>query len=60
MPDNPFEIPQSLREVSEHNLNQAHAAYEQFILNAAVGHRASPFLAAAQPNGVGLAVRLSP
>jgi len=31
MPDNPFEIPQSLREVSEHNLNQAHAAYEQFM-----------------------------
>lgn len=31
MADNPFEIPQSLREVSEQNLNQAHAAYEQFL-----------------------------
>lgn len=31
MADNPFEIPQSLREVSEQNLNQAHAAYDQLM-----------------------------
>ena len=29
MTDNPFEIPQALRDVSEQNLKQAHAAYEQ-------------------------------
>ena len=29
MADNPFEIPQALRDVSEQNLKQAHAAYEQ-------------------------------
>ena len=29
MADNPFEIPQTLRDVSEQNLKQAHAAYEQ-------------------------------
>ena len=29
MADNPFEIPQALRDVSERNLKQAHAAYEQ-------------------------------
>ena len=31
MPDNPFEIPQSLREASEQNLRQAHAAYKQLM-----------------------------
>jgi len=29
MTDNPFEIPQTLRDASEQNLKQAHAAYEQ-------------------------------
>ena len=29
MTENPFEIPQALRDVSERNLKQAHAAYEQ-------------------------------
>ena len=29
MADNPLEIPQTLRDVSEQNLKQAHAAYEQ-------------------------------
>jgi hypothetical protein len=29
MADNPFEIPQALRDVSEQNIKQAHAAYEQ-------------------------------
>ena len=29
MADNPFEIPQALRDVSEQNMKQAHAAYEQ-------------------------------
>jgi hypothetical protein len=29
MADNPFEIPQTLRDVSEQNLKQAHAAYEE-------------------------------
>ncbi len=29
MTENPFEIPQALRDVSEQNLKQAHAAYEQ-------------------------------
>ena len=31
MADNPFEIPQTLRDVSEQNLKQARAAYEQLI-----------------------------
>ncbi len=30
MAENPFEIPQALRDVSEQNLKQARAAYEQF------------------------------
>ena len=30
MAENPLEIPQSLRDVSEQNLKQARAAYEQF------------------------------
>jgi len=29
MTDNPFEIPQALRDVAEQNLKQAHTAYEQ-------------------------------
>ena len=29
MADNPFEIPQALRNVAEQNIKQAHAAYEQ-------------------------------
>ena len=29
MADNPFEIPRQLRDVSEQNIKQAHAAYEQ-------------------------------
>ena len=29
MVDNPFEIPQALRDVAEQNLKEAHAAYEQ-------------------------------
>jgi len=29
MADNPFEIPQALRDVAEQNMKQAHAAYEQ-------------------------------
>ena len=31
MADNPFEIPQALRDASEQNLKQAHAAYEQLM-----------------------------
>ena len=31
MADNPLEIPQALRDVSAHNLKQAHAAYEQLM-----------------------------
>ena len=31
MPDNPFEIAQFLRDVSEQNLKQAHAGYEQLV-----------------------------
>jgi hypothetical protein len=31
MPDNPFEIAQFLRDVSEQNLKQAHAAHEQLV-----------------------------
>ena len=31
MADNPFEIPQALRDMSEHNLKQAQAAYEQLM-----------------------------
>ena len=31
MPDHPFEIPQSLRDVSEQNLKQADAAYKQLM-----------------------------
>src|SRR6476660_2048942 len=31
MSDSPFEIPQSLREASEQNLRQAHAAYMQLM-----------------------------
>ena len=31
MTENPFEIPQALRDVSEQNLKQAHAAYEQLM-----------------------------
>jgi hypothetical protein len=29
MTDNPFEIPQSLRDLAERNIKHAHAAYEQ-------------------------------
>ncbi len=29
MTDNPFEIPQSMREIAEQNMKQAHAAYDQ-------------------------------
>ncbi len=29
MADNPFEIPQTLRDLTEQNMKQAHAAYEQ-------------------------------
>jgi hypothetical protein len=29
MADNPFEIPQALRDLAEQNMKQAHAAYEQ-------------------------------
>ena len=31
MTDNPFEIPQALRDVSEQNLKQVRAAYEQLV-----------------------------
>ena len=31
MADNPFEIPQSMRDSSEQNLKQAHAVYEQLM-----------------------------
>ena len=31
MADNPFEIPQTLRDASEQNLKHAHAAYEQLM-----------------------------
>ena len=31
MADNPFEIPQALRDMSEQNLKQAQAAYEQLM-----------------------------
>src|SRR5208337_413533 len=39
MADNPFEIPQALRDVSEQNLRQARAAYEQLmdVMTKAVG-----------------------
>ena len=30
MADNPFDIPQQMRDLTEQNLKQAHAAYEQF------------------------------
>jgi len=29
MADNPFEIPQQIRDLAEKNIKQAHAAYEQ-------------------------------
>ncbi len=29
MTDNPFEIPQQMRDLAEQNIKQAHAAYEQ-------------------------------
>ena len=29
MAENPFEIPQTMRDLAEQNLKQAHAAYEQ-------------------------------
>ena len=32
MADNPFEIPQTFRQVSEQNLKQLHAAYEQLAV----------------------------
>ena len=31
MADNPFEIPQTMRDVTEQNMKQAHAAYEQLM-----------------------------
>ena len=31
MTENPFEIPQALRNLSEQNVKQAHAAYEQLV-----------------------------
>ena len=31
MADNPFEIPQSMRDASEQNIKQAHAVYEQIL-----------------------------
>ena len=31
MAENPVEIPQAMRDVSEQNLQQAHAAYKQLI-----------------------------
>ena len=31
MTDNPIEIPQNLRDMSEQNIKQAHAAYEQLM-----------------------------
>ena len=31
MADNPFEIPQQMRDLAEQNLKQAHAAYEQLM-----------------------------
>jgi hypothetical protein len=31
MADNPLEIPQALRDLSEQNVKQAHAAYEQLV-----------------------------
>jgi hypothetical protein len=31
MADNPLEIPQTFRQVSEQNLKQAHTAYEQLV-----------------------------
>ncbi len=31
MIENPFEIPQNLREVSKQNLNQAHATYDELM-----------------------------
>ena len=33
MTDNPLEIPQALRDMSEQNLKQARAAYEQFTVS---------------------------
>ncbi len=51
MADNPFEIPQPLRDASEQNLKHAHASYEQLIdlMTKAVGAwmeamRASPMV----------------
>ncbi len=40
MADNPFEIPQQLRDVTEQNIKQAHAAYEQMMnfMTQAMGH----------------------
>jgi hypothetical protein len=31
MADNPFEIPQTMRDLTEQNMKQAHAAYEQLM-----------------------------
>ena len=31
MADNPFEIPQAMRDLAEQNMKQAHAAYEQLM-----------------------------
>ena len=36
MAENPFEIPQSLRDLAEQNIKHAHAAYEQLSLPALV------------------------
>jgi hypothetical protein len=37
MADTPFEIPQALRNVTEQNIKQAHAAYDQLIRSATQG-----------------------
>ena len=33
MADNPFEIPQQMRDLTEQNLKQAHATYEQLTIS---------------------------
>ena len=51
MADNPFEIPQQMRDLAEQNMKQAHAAYEQLTdfvtkaMDAWIGAMPSPMVA---------------
>ena len=50
MADNPFEIPQTVRELADQNMKQAHAAYEQ--LTDFVTKATSAWMGAMPPNPV--------